>query len=205
MKRLGCLAAALICFGAAAPAMALVEARLTYGLLVSNPNLGSLYTGTSTVPSVAPNYGLGADVLIFPPLMSWGFGLRQENLGLNASGGGLEFKSTATRSSAVLAYRFINTLLHVGTIFTYGLAHSGGVEVTEGGGTLSLKWEPGSVSSYSAGIEAGIGLGLFVLGAEAGYQSMTWNKMKDSTGTSTSRPNTDMSGTYSKIYLGLGI
>lgn len=205
MKLFGWIAALATTLALATPAQALVEARLTYGLLVSNPDLGQLYSGPTSIPSVAPNYGLGGDVLFFPPLMNWGFGLRQENLGLKASSGGLDFTSTATRTSAVLGYRFIDTILHVGTLFTYGLSHTGGFEVDETGSNTHSRWEPGSVSSYSAGVEVGVGLGLFILGAEVGYQAMKWNNMKDSSGGSNSTPNTDMSGTYSKVYFGFGI
>lgn len=184
-------------------AHAIVEARLTYGGLVSNPDFGKLYSGTTSVPSVAPNYGMGFDGLIFIPLSGLGFGVRYENLGAAASSSGLEFKSTANRTSAVFAYRFINTLIHLGPIFTYGLSHSGGMAVSEG--ATKYDWQAGSVSSYSAGLEAGVGLGLFILGAEVGYQSLKWSKMEDKNSTSTSTPDIDMSGTYTKVFLGFSI
>lgn len=205
MRLIGWFAALVTTFALAAPAHALVEARLTYGLLVSNPQLGDLYNGATSIPSVAPNYGLGGDVLVFLPLTGWGFGVRQENLGLTASSGGLDFKSTATRTSAVVAYRFIDTILHVGTLFTYGLSHKAGFDVDESSTNTHLRWEPGSVSSYSAGLEVGVGLGIFILGAEAGYQSLKWNGMTDSSGGSTNKPDTDMSGSYTKVYFGFGI
>lgn len=184
-------------------AHALVEARLTYGLLMSKPDYAPLYTGALTLPGAAANYGVGVDALAFIPLTGWGFGVRYENMGATASAGGLEFKSTATRTSVLVAYRIIDTIIHLGPIFSYGLSHTNGMKV--GDGTLGFDWKPGSSSSYSVGLEAGLGLGLFLLGAEAGYQNMKWNSMKDGTGTSANTPNTDMSGTYAKVFFGFGI
>lgn len=189
-----------------APAFAIIEARLTYGLLASSPKFDDLYSTASTnsAPVVA-NGGLGGDVLVFVPLTGWGFGLRQENLGLDASANKVDLKSSANRTALLVSYRFINTLLHVGTNFSYGISHSNSFEITDGNSSTSYKWSPDSASSYSAGVEVGVGLGTFVLGGELGYESLKWNKMKDSTGTSTNTPDIDMSGTYTKVYLGFGI
>ncbi|MBX2987423.1 MAG: hypothetical protein KF802_05970 [Bdellovibrionaceae bacterium] len=193
----------LACMGLGSPAHALVEARLTYTALASGADLTKVYpAGTLEVPSIVPNVGLGGDLLIFVPMTGVGFGLRQENLGFKASKDALNYESTAARTSAVFAYRLINTVLHIGPIFTYGLSHSGKMKVDDG--TNKYEWEPGSSSSYSAGIEAGVGLAAFVLGAEAGYQNMKWNKLKDKEGDAAT-PDLDMSGSYMKIFLGISI
>lgn len=202
MKYRLALGALIASFFASVPALAIVEARLTYSLLASSPDYSKLYTSGSSAPSAAANAGLGADVLVFIPLTGWGFGIRQENLGITVSGNSVEAKSTANRTAAMASYRFINTLLHLGVNFTYGLSHSNSMEITDGNN--KLKWEPDSASSYTAGVEAGVGLGLFVLGGEMGYESLKWNKMKDSTGTSTQTPDIDMTGIYTKVYLGFG-
>jgi len=79
------------------------------------------------------------------------------------------------------------------------------MDVTDSGNSaFSSKWEPDSAASYSAGVDVGVGLIGFVLGGEAGYESLKWNKMKDSTGHVANTPDTDMSGSYMKIYLGFG-
>lgn len=199
--RLG-LVVFLASFFAASTSSAIVEARLTYGLLASSPSFEDLRTSTTAVPSAVANAGLGVDALVFVPLTGLGFGVRYENLGFKAGGNGLEYDSKTTRTAAMATYRFINTLLHLGTTFTYGLSHSGSIEVTDGANRL--KWEPGSTSSYSLGLDVGVGLAGFVLGGEAGYQSMKWTGMKDGSGTSGSTPDTDMSGTYFKAYFGIG-
>lgn len=190
----------------AQPANAIVEIRATYTVLGSSPSFTDLYGGPSgSVPSVVPMNGLGFDALVFIPLTGWGFGLRQENLGLKADSNGVSFDAKANRTAGVATYRFINTLLHVGVVGTYGLSHTSSMDVGDtGNSSFSSKWEPDSATSYSAGLDVGVGLIGFVFGGEAGYESLKWNKMKDSTGHVTNTPDTDMSGTYMKLYLGFG-
>lgn len=190
----------------AAPAHALIEARLTYGLLASTKaELADLRTSAVEVPSIVPNYGLGADALVFIPMTGLGLGLRYENLGLKAKDNGLEYKSTATRTAVLASYRLINTFLHLGPIFSYGLSHTNKMDVSDASTGQSFNWKPDSTSSYQIGLEAGVGLLAFVVGGEVGYENMKWKKMKDSSGNSSSTPDIDMSGTYGKVYLGFSI
>jgi hypothetical protein len=185
---------------------AIFEGRLTYTLLASKPDLGALYTGSTSVPSAAANYGIGGDALFFIPLTGYGAGLRYEDLGATASANGLEFASVAKRTSILLTYRFINTFLHLGPIFSYGISHTNSMKVTDkNNAALGANWEPGSTKSYQIGLDVGFGLVGFVVGGELGYQSMMWEKMKDLKGVSTKTPDTDMSGTYAKVYVGIGI
>lgn len=194
----------ILCLFGFSAAHALVEARVTYGALASKPDLAAIYNlGTSTVPSVAPNAGIGFDALFIVPIVGIGGGIRYENLGFNARSGSLEYKSQVTRTSLIVNYRLINTLMYLGPIATLGLSHSGGIKWTEG--NTATDFTPDSTSSYTVGLEAGVGLLGFLVGAEAGYQNMKWNRMKDSTNTFTGTPNLDMSGTYFKVILGFGI
>ncbi len=188
-------------------AHALVEARLSYGLLGSNPNLASIYdpAGTTAVPSIVPNMGLGIDAIFVIPVIGLGGGLRYENLGFTASSNGLEYKSQITRTSLVVNFRLINTLIYLGPIATIGLSHSNNIKWTDSNTNLSADLTPDSASSYSVGLEAGVTLLGFVIGAEAGYQNLKWSTLKDSKGLITSNPDLDMSGTYAKIMFGFGI
>ncbi|MCB0368724.1 MAG: hypothetical protein KDD45_04570 [Bdellovibrionales bacterium] len=187
-------------------ANALVEARLSYGLLSSNPDLATIYNGTTSVPSVVPNMGLGVDAIFVVPIIGIGGGLRYENLGFTASSNGLEYKSQLTRTSLVVNYRIINTLMYLGPIATVGVSHSSNIKWTDSNGaTSSADLTPDSTSSYSVGLEAGLGLMGFIVGAEVGYQNLKWNTLKDSKGTITTTPDLDMSGTYAKIMFGFGI
>ncbi len=184
-------------------AHALFDIKLTYGLLASNPGLGDLYSGTTTLPSIAPTYGWGADAVIKLPLIPIGFGLRYENMGMTVSSSGLEFKTAYTRTALLLNYRLIDTLLYLGPIATYGLSHSTDIKATENGSDQS-HFSSDSVSSYSIGVEAGVKLLTFSVGAELGYEDFRWKGAKDSTGHLSDR-DINMSGTYGKIMVGFGI
>lgn len=193
----------LLCLLGFSSAHALVEARLTYGILASKPDLGSIYSGASEIPAVAPNAGIGFDAVFIFPVIGIGGGLRYENLGFNAKSGNLEYKSQATRTSVIINYRLIDTIMYLGPIATIGMTHTNNIKWSEG--ATSTDFSPDSTSSYTIGLEGGVGLLGFLVGAEAGYQNMKWNKVKDSTGTIASTPDLDMSGTYVKIILGFGI
>lgn len=188
-----------------APAHALIDARLSYGLLASGANLSALCTNcTAAVPAVVPTYGLGADLLVTLPLpLIPGVGLRYENMGLTASSSGIDVKAEFTRTALILNWRPLNNFIYLGPIFTYGLSHSTSLKITEGGVTRS-DFSSSSVSSYSAGLEAGVSLLGFTVGAEAGYLDMKWKDAKDATG-NLSTQDINMSGTYAKILLGISI
>lgn len=187
------------------PAHAIFELRGTYTGLASGPDLSSLYTGTQTVPKTVPNYGPGGDLLIFIPFAGGlGIGARYESLGFKPSLNGFEYKSVVNRTAAVLSYRLVNTFLHIGPIATYGTTHKANIKVDDGVGG-KYDWTPDSVSSYSVGLEAGLGILAFVIGAEVGYQSLKLKGMKDGNSVSTKTPDIDMSGSYGKVFLGISI
>lgn len=187
-------------------ANALVEARLSYGLLGSKPDLAAIYNGTTAVPAIVPNMGVGVDALFIIPIVGLGGGIRYENLGFTASSNGLEYKSQITRTSLVVNYRIINTLMYLGPIATLGMSHSNNIKWTDSNPAgLSADLTPDSASSYSVGLEAGVSLLGFIIGAEAGYQNLKWNSLKDSKNVITTTPDLDMSGTYAKIMFGFGI
>jgi hypothetical protein len=197
--------AAFVTSFASFDAQALVEARLTYGLLGSQPNLAALYSGApASLPTVTPTYGIGADLLISPPLMSWGAGVRYENMGVSATSGATEFKADYTRTALLLNYRIIDTLLFLGPIASYGLSHSGNIKALQSG-TETSNWSSTSISSYSIGLEAGVKLIGFRLGAEAGYEDFRWKGATDSLGSVATAQDINMSGTYAKILVGFGI
>lgn len=185
-------------------AFALFEAKLTYGLLGSKSYFGDVYDGaTTSLPSIVPTYGLGADAVVTLPLMPLGFGLRYENQGLTASSGGLEFKTSYTRTALIINSRLIDTLLYLGPVFTYGISHSGSAKASET--SYSTKFTSSKMSSYSVGLEAGVKLVGFNVGAEVGYMNFSWKNATDSTGTISGSRTLDMSGTYAKVMLGIGI
>lgn len=186
-----------------APAHALFEARLTYGLLGSKPSMTPLFPSQTDLPTVAPTYGLGADLIVSPPLFPIGFGLRYENMGVDASTNGLEFKANYTRTAVLINYRLIDTLLFLGPVFTYGMSHSGNIKALTNG-TETANFSSDKISSYSAGLEAGVKLIGFQVGVEAGYQDFRWKEAHDKTNNLVDQ-DINMSGSYAKVLLGFGI
>lgn len=186
-------------------ALAIVEARVTYGALSSSPDLAKVdvSSGASAIPSAAANYGVGADLLIIVPFLGLGGGLRYENMGFKINSNGFAYKTTTTRTSLLLNYRLIDTLLYLGPIFSYGISHSNNMTASYANNAADMS--PDSASSYTAGLEVGAKLGGFILGAEMGYQSFKWDKMTDKNNFITTTPDLDMSGSYFKIALGFGI
>ena len=185
-------------------AQALIEARLSYGFLGSKPDLSQVYSGPSSIPVVAPVYGVGADILFNFPLSSWGVGLRYENLNLKVSNSTLDISIATSRSALVVNYRIINTLVFLGPIATYGLTHSGTVKVKENGTEIS-NISAGSYSSYSIGLEGGISLVGLLLGAEIGNESFVFNNTSDSGSAGRPPGSLNMSGLYGKVMVGFGI
>jgi hypothetical protein len=187
----------------AIPSYALFEARINYGLLQTKPSLDQLYSGASSIPTVPVVYGYGADAIVSVPFLGWGLGLRYESLGFKASSSTLEFKNEVTRTSIVANKRFLDTLVYLGPIFTFGIAHDLSMTVTDNSVQQS-KFSSNKCFSYSAGIEGGASLIGLMVGAELGYQSMKFTDATDANGSLSSR-DIDMSGTYAKISIGIGI
>lgn len=186
-------------------ALAVVEARLTYGLNATKMDLAQFYTGsTASVPSVTPLYGIGGEILFNIPMMGWGLGLRYENLGLKASSNGLEFNSTLTRTAAVGYYRLIDTVLFLGPIASIGLSHKGELKVKENSVDLS-SFSSSSASSTSIGLEAGIRVVGLVVGMEAGYLTCKFSGVNDSGVAALGSKDLDMSGTYAKVFVGFSM
>lgn len=186
-------------------AHALIDLRLSYGLLTSATDLGSLCTTcTTTAPGIVPTYGLGGDLLVTLPIpLIPGVGIRYENMGLTASSGGLEFKSEFTRTALMLTWRPLNNFIYFGPTFTYGLSHTTSIKAVDNG-VVRSSFSSDTVDSYSASIEAGLNLLGFSVGAEAGYMYMKWKDAKDATGLVPTQ-NIDMSGPFAKILLGISI
>jgi hypothetical protein len=186
-------------------ANALIDLRLSYGLLTSATDLSPLCTTcTTTIPGIVPTYGLGGDLLVTLPIpLIPGVGIRYENMGLTASSGGLEFKSEFTRTALMFTWRPINNFIYFGPTFTYGLSHSTNVKAVDNG-VVRSNFNTDSVDSYSASLEAGLNLLGFSVGAEAGYMYMKCKDAKDATGLVPTQ-TIDMSGPFAKILLGISI
>lgn len=188
---------------------ALFEARLTYGSLASQQSITDICQGSCTAPSnapsIVPTFGLGADAIISLPMIPIGFGVRYEDMKLSTSSSNIEADLKYTRTALLLNYRFIDTIIHFGPIASIGLSHSGNLNIKEGG-TTRVDVSPGSVSSYSLGLELGAKPLVVIplkVGAEAGYMMYDWGTMTNSV--DGSQKDVNLSGYYLKVFLGIDI
>jgi hypothetical protein len=189
---------------------ALFEGRLTYGpYLTSGDPVSDICSGnaacTGTVPSKLPLPFMGADVLVKLPLIPFGFGMRYEKLTASGSSSNMDATASFNRTALLVNYRLIDTILHVGPIFSYGLSHSGSIEMSQNG-TKILDYSSSSGESYSLGLEVGIKPLIIIplkIGAEAGISQFKFKNAQDSLGSTPK--DIDLSGNYFKVFLGLDL
>lgn len=185
---------------------ALVEARLTYGGLGSKDfaadACGALCT-SGNIPAVVPFMGTGADVIVKIPLIPFGFGVRYENLSIGASTSNAELSASIERVAAIINYRIIDTIVHIGPIATVGLTTKTKAKITESG-INRADYDSSSAESASLGLEVGIKPLIVIpiaVGAEAGYHHL---KIKNATNSvSSTTADLDLSGGYLKVFFGL--
>jgi hypothetical protein len=169
------------------------------GLNTTNP--GDLNKLTNPPVSLAGLLAYGADVIVSPPLIGVGFGLRYEAAGQKVEGGGASIDLKATRVAAVVNYRLIETGIFLGPIATVGLTHS--LNLTANGSSNGTTIDGTNATSYSLGAEGGVNLLGLVLGAEVGYQSWIVNDIK-SGGSAIANTKADLSGIYARALVGFG-
>lgn len=148
-------------------AFALLELNVGYHGLVTNSSGGNW-----TVPgmSMSGAYGLQMDARFEIPVTGIGLGIRYGKLGLDTSGTGGQSISMLNESTAALfAYRFINTGMLLGAVFTYGLSNTGSLKNSLA--TPNTTRSAGSVTHYTAGLEIGLKIPI-LLAVEFGYGSL---------------------------------
>ncbi len=172
-------------FFVASNAQALFELRAGYG--VQTPADDEV--GTANLKSLA---GFNLDGIVELPLLPFGFGLRYENMASEVENIPLVGTADASfeRTSLLINYRFIDLFAYAGVIGTIGFVNDYKIEI------------PGATSeydanlTYSVGAEAGVSLGLIMIGGELGYM------MADLEGSGGSE--IDLSGVYAKALVGVG-
>lgn len=177
---------------------ALIEGRITYGGNSSTVNLNDFNTSSPSAKTNLVNQGIGADLIVTPPLFPLGLGVRYENLGFKVSDSLAGIDTNVTRTAALINYRIIDTLLFVGPIASFGLSHSGKLKVSVNGVETS-NFEAKNGTSSSFGIEAGGRLVGLQVGAEIGVQQTTLN-FEDST--NNTKKDVVFDGNYFKVAVG---
>ncbi len=189
---------------------ALFEGRLTYGpYLTSGDPVSDICGGnalcTGTLPGKLPLPFMGADVLVKLPLIPFGFGMRYEKLTASGSSSNMDATANFNRTAVLINYRLIDTILHVGPIFSYGLSHTGSIEMSQSG-TKILDYSTSSGESYTLGLEVGIKPLIIIplkIGAEAGISQFKFKDAQDSLGSAPKDIN--LNGNYFKVFLGLDL
>lgn len=167
-------------------AKAIVQIRAHYGLQASSPDQVSAF------PAITKLSGLGGDLIISPPLFPLAFGLRYEMMKAEESNSYGKISLDLTRTSGLVSYRLIDTLIFVGAIGTVGISHGGETKLDiTGVGTTTIKNDVSG--SYSIGVEGGVKLVGFIIGAEAGYLGLK---------TTNSGAKQTLDGVYTKVHLG---
>lgn len=171
------------------PAHALIEVRLNYGGQGVKPD--RLHPN---VPQVSSLSGWGVDAIVSLPLYPVVFGLRYEMLQDKKEHKAFgQIEVDFKRLSLLLGWRPIDRLFFVGAVGTLGLAH--------GGETRAMprefppqKFKSDISHSYSLGIEGGVKLTRYFVGAEMGTFSMI------DKGT---QSHQKYEGVYFKLHLGI--
>lgn len=177
----------------------ILELRAGVGMNAANPDAFEDRAKTVSGQSLSSDNfdNFNADAYINLPVLPLGIGARYEWLQGDDSMNGSEFEINANNLSLLVDWRIIDTGLYFGPIVSVGYPWS---EVKFKGGSENIKDQIKSENlSYSGGLEAGVRLGRFILGAEAGYLSMKLKSVNEGN----IRAKVDLSGFYGKVMAGI--
>ena len=186
-------------------AHALIEVKGGYSQFSVNPS--SLNSAFAAAPAITQLQAFSVDVMGHVPLMPVGLGVRYEGLkrseGSGTNGSEIDWK----RTSILVNKRFIDTLVYLGPIITVSVASDFKYRSTIAG--VAMDYKTDSQLTATAGVEAGLKLLIFRLGAEVGYLYAPMGELKTAAGTpvldsSGQKLKFDMSGTYVRILAGFG-
>lgn len=137
-----------------AQSQALIEVRAGYGTQTLDEES---YAGAD----FGQLKGFNLDAIFEPPLITdLGFGLRYEMLSMEHEGVNADLDMD--RLSLLINYRVIDFVAFLGFIGTYALTNT--AEYKAGGATVNFDEK----ATYTLGVEGGVNLGIFSIGAEIG-------------------------------------
>jgi len=198
MKKLMLAVVSVLALGGTARA-GLIEIRGGVGLNAANPDDFENKVKTTSNQDLGSdsfdNYNV--DVFINLPALPIGVGLRQEWLNQDQSAGGAEWDLKAQNTSLLVDLRLIDTAFYVGPIVGAGYP-SGDLDFKSGTSNISQDIDRDQIS-YFLGAEAGLKLSNFIVGAEAGYQSLKFEQK----GANSLDAKIDLSGFYGKAMVGV--
>ena len=176
------------------PANALIELRAGYGLITPSDDFGS-------GAELASFAGFNADAIFELPMFPLGLGLRYESMGsaLQASGQA-DVDAEFTRTSLLVNYRIIDLFLYFGPIATIGFQNDAKFTNFPVIGNIEMSTD----LTYTVGVEAGVSLGLFMVGAELGYFLGGDFDIDSPAGATFTGGTYNMDGLYAKAIVGVG-
>lgn len=184
--------AAGVLFGGAAPLRAEFEVRLGFGQnWVSPDDFNKTQEALNPDLKLEAMFGGALDVLFHSPILPLFAGLRYEGYGEQKNAqipffGGYTYDINVKRISAVAGLHLLDTIVFLGPLVTVG-HHSGTIEA--GTTNMSKADLDREGISYSIGIDGGVNLKKWTIGAEVSYQSVKFKGL-------------DLSGLYARLLLG---
>ncbi len=186
-------------------AHAIIDLEGGYSVLNSVPDqLNSYGSSVKSASGIHKEEGFSGDLRLTLPGMPFGLGVRYEDWTKKATGNTNSVDSSFKRVSLIVEHRFIDTIVYIGVLGTVGLSNEFKYAV-QNDQTYTAS---GSVTG-SAGVEGGVTLGIFTVGAELGYLIAPLSDLKQSNGQDAtnngSNVKVNMSGGYGRITVGLNI
>lgn len=201
MKKLLSLMLAVFALSITQDAQAgLIEIRGGAGINTASPDAFEDEVNAASGADLDSDYfdNYFADVYVNFPALPIGVGLRHEWLNQSQSSNGNEWDLDATNVSVLVDWRILDNVVYLGPIVGIGYP-SAEVDFKTGGVSFSDRIDSGK-PSYSIGAEAGVKFAFFLLGAEAGYQSIKLDDFQTSSG---NNADVDLSGFYGKVLVGV--
>jgi len=180
----------------------LIDLRVGAGLSAANPkgfeNRVNNLSGTDLSAKSFDTYN--ADLIFHLPVIPMTLGVRYEQASQKKSGPSSDWKLDVNDLALLVDLRLINSKIYLGPIVSIGYPWAD-LKFNNSGSSESHHLNSQQLS-YSGGAEAGVYLGPFLIGAEAGYKSIHLKGSGSSSG-NTVNANVDLDGFYGKALIGL--
>jgi hypothetical protein len=192
----------LLFMGLASAQAGMLDLRVGAGLLAANPDQFedrvNNISGHDLSSDTFDEYN--ADVIFHIPATPLTLGVRYEQGSQKQSDSGSDWKLNVNNLSLLVGVRLINSKFYLGPVVGIGYPW-GNLDFHSGSSSEDHHLKSDQIS-YSGGLETGIYLGPFLIGAEAGYKSVRL-KTDSSSSSNSVNTNINMEGFYGKALVGL--